>query len=102
MSCIGSRLKRYFPEAVPDKRLRLERRGSYDFAGSVHGSKSVYQFKVNFAGVYDRLVEGMCRFFEGGKPPAELRDIVENVAVMDAGNKSLRHGGNWIEVPAVQ
>jgi predicted dehydrogenase len=81
--------------------LRLERRGSYDFAGTVHGSKAMYQFKVNFAGVYDRLVEGMCSFFEGGTAPAELRDIVENIAVMEAGNKSLRQGGCWVDVPAV-
>ena len=52
--------------------LRLERGGSYDFAATVHGTKSLHQFKVNFAGVYDRLVEGMCRFFEGGAPPATL------------------------------
>lgn len=81
--------------------LRLERRGSYDFAATVHGSKSLHQFKVNFAGVYDRLVEGMCTFFEGGSPPAELRDIVENIAVMEAGNRSLREGGEWISVPEV-
>ena len=81
--------------------LRLERRGSYDFAATVHGSKAMYQFKVNFSGVYDRLVEGMCGFFEGAKPPAELRNIVENIAVMAAGNKSLRQGGSWVEVPQI-
>lgn len=82
--------------------LRLERRGSYDFAATVHGSKAIHQFKVNFAGVYDRLVEGMCRFFEGGPPPAELRDIVENVAVMEAGNRSLRQGGGWVDVSTIE
>lgn len=79
-------------------RLRLERKGSYDFAASVHGTKSMYQFKVNFAGVYDRLVEGMVRFFEGAAPPAELASIVENVAVMEAGNRSIRSGGQWMEL----
>lgn len=81
--------------------LRLERAGSYDFAATVQGSKKLVQFKVNFAGVYDRLVEGMCRFFEGGVPPAELRDIVENVAVMDAFDASLRRDGAWAEVDGV-
>lgn len=81
--------------------LRLERKGSYDFAGTVHGSKAMYQFKVDFNGVYDRLVEGMTGFFEGKKAPAELRDIVENVAVMEAGNKSIRTGGAWVDVEAI-
>ncbi len=81
--------------------LRLERKGSYDFAATVHGTKSVHQFKVNFAGVYDRLVEGMVRFFEGEKPPADLRDIVENVAVMSAGNESIRTGGSWVNVARI-
>ena len=81
--------------------LRLERDGSYDFAATVHGSKSLHQFKVNFAGVYDRLVEGMCRFFEGEPPPATLRDIVENVATMEAGNRSMREGGGWVDVELV-
>ena len=81
--------------------LRLERRGSYDFAATVHGTKSLHQFKVDFAGVYDRLVEGMCGFFEGGKSPASLRDIVENIAVMEAGNESLRAGDGWINISTI-
>lgn len=81
--------------------LRLERGGSYDFAATVHGTKLLHQFKVNFAGVYDRLVEGMCRFFEGGPAPAGLRDIVENISVMTSGNRSLRENGRWVDVEAV-
>lgn len=81
--------------------LRLERNASYDFAATVHGAKSLHPFKVNFAGVYDRLVEGMCRFFDGGEPPATLRDIVENVAVMEAGNRSMRQGGAWVDVETI-
>lgn len=82
-------------------RLRLERRGSYDFAATIHGTKSLYQFKVNFAGVYDALIARMCQFFEGGPAPAGLREIVENVAVMAAGNRSIRENGAWIDVPAI-
>lgn len=81
--------------------LRLERKGSYDFAATVHGTKGLYQFRVNFAGVYDRLVEGMTRFFEGGPAPATLRDIVENVAVMEAGNESIRRGGSPVAVSPI-
>ena len=81
--------------------LRLERGGTYDFAATVHGAKSLHQFKVNFAGVYDRLIEGMCQFFEGGPAPAQLRDIVENVSVMTSGNQSLRENGRWIDVAAI-
>lgn len=82
--------------------LRLERAGAYDFAATVHGEKALHQFKVNFAGVYDRLVEGMVRFFEGGTAPASLRDIVENVAVMEAGNASIRSGGGWVDVEPIE
>jgi predicted dehydrogenase len=81
--------------------LRLERKGSYDFAATVHGSKALHQFKVDFNGVYDRLVEGMTGFFEGGRAPASLRDIVENVAVMEAGNRSIKSGA-WVDVDTIE
>ncbi|MGH8597226.1 MAG: Gfo/Idh/MocA family protein, partial [Gammaproteobacteria bacterium] len=65
-------------------RLRMERRGCYEFGATIHGERKVHQFRVDFASVYDRLVQGMVGFFEGGEPPTQLRDIVENVAVMEA------------------
>lgn len=83
-------------------RLRMERRGSYDFGATVHGSKKTRQFVVDFAPVYTRLVEGMTRFFEGGPAPAALRDIVENVAVMEAGNRSMKSGGEWVSIDQIE
>ena len=83
-------------------RLRLDRKGSYDFAATVHGEKAMTQFKVDFGPVYTRLVEGMVRFFEGGTAPVELRDIVENVLVMEAGNRSIREDGAWVSIEAPQ
>jgi len=44
----------------------------------------------------------MVRFFEGGAAPVVLRDIVENVAVMEAGNQSINQGGDWVEVPVIE
>lgn len=82
-------------------RLRLERSGAYDFGATIHGTKGVTQFRVDFAPVYTRLVEGMTRFFEHGQPPVELRDIVENVATMLAANDSIAADGAWIDVSAV-
>jgi predicted dehydrogenase len=82
-------------------RLRMERVGGYDFGASVHGTKGVYQFKVDFNGVYDRLVAGMCQFFTGGPAPADMRDIVENIAVMEAGNRSIRNNGTWEAVETI-
>jgi predicted dehydrogenase len=78
--------------------LRLERRGCYDFGGTVHGSKGLRSFRVDFSEVYNRLIEGMTGFFEGGPAPAALRDIVENVAVMEAANLSLGAGGGGVKV----
>lgn len=82
-------------------RLRLERRGAYDFGATVQGVKATHQFKVNFGPVYGRLVQGMTQFFEGGPAPADLRDIVENVAVMLAGNASIAADGEWVKVPII-
>ncbi|MEM1329754.1 MAG: Gfo/Idh/MocA family oxidoreductase [Planctomycetota bacterium] len=82
-------------------RLRLDRRAGYEFGATVHGEKGVHQFRVDFGPVYTRLVEGMVRFFEGGTAPAELRDIVENVAVMEAGNASAASQGDWMSVPEI-
>lgn len=82
-------------------RLRMERKGSYEFGATLHSDKKVHSFKVDFANVYTRLVEGMTRFFEGGKEPVKLRDIVENVAVMEAGNRSMKADGAWVDVEQI-
>jgi len=82
-------------------RLRMERRGCYDFGATVHGEKEVCQFKVNLADVYGGLVQGMTRFFAGGDAPVPLRDLVENVAVMEAGNASMERQGGWVDVQHV-
>lgn len=82
-------------------RIRCDRNGSWAFGATVHGTKGVQQFVVDFAPVYGHLVAGMVKFFEGGEPPAELRDIVENVAVMEAGNRSIASGGAWEEIPVI-
>jgi predicted dehydrogenase len=76
-------------------RIRLERKGSYDFGATVHGTKGLHQFTVNFGPVYDRLVRGMVRFFEGGPAPASLDHILENMAVMVGGNASIAADGTW-------
>lgn len=82
-------------------RLRMDRKGAWAFGATVHGEKGVEQFVVDFGPVYGRLVEGMVRFFEGGEAPVDLRDIVENVAVMEMGNRSIALDGAWVDVPAI-
>lgn len=81
--------------------LRLERSGAYDFGATVHGKKSVHQFRVNFTHVYDRLVERLAWFFQTGEAPVPLRDIVENIAVMEAIDRSIARDGAWVDVPTV-
>lgn len=83
-------------------RIRLDRNGAWAFGATVHGKKGVQQFVVDFGPVYSRLVEGMVKFFEGGAAPVDLRDIVENVAVMEKGNESIRRGGEWVDVPTIE
>lgn len=78
--------------------LRLERGGSYDFGATVHGTDGVTHFNVDFASVYDRLINAMVRFFEHGEAPVELDHIVENVAVMEAANRSMQQSGAWVDV----
>jgi hypothetical protein len=82
--------------------IRLERKGGYAFGATVHGTTNAVSFVVDFEPVYGRLVAGMCRFFEGGPAPVELRDIVENVAVMEAGNTSAAAGGDWVDVEEIR
>ena len=79
-------------------RLRLDRKAAYEFGATVHGTKGVHQFRVDFGPVYGNLVRGMARFFEGSEPPASLGAIVENVAVMVAGNRSIEQDGAWQEI----
>lgn len=82
-------------------RIRLDRDGAWAFGATVHGTKGVQQFVVDFAPVYSNLVAGMATFFEGGAAPVELRDIVENIAVMEKGNESIAKGGEWVDVPTI-
>jgi predicted dehydrogenase len=111
----GPGVKRVSAVAMPDRhlldmeyhdgryaRLRLDRRAAYDFGATVQGTKATHQFRVDFGPVYTRLVAGMARFFEGGPAPAGLRDIVENVAVMAAGNESIGRDGAWVAVPSIE
>lgn len=79
-------------------RMRMDRRAGYEFGATVHGTKGVHQFRVDFGPVYGNLVRGMTSFFEGGPAPASLDAIVENVAVLTAGNRSASEGGSWINV----
>ncbi|MEM9372132.1 MAG: Gfo/Idh/MocA family oxidoreductase [Planctomycetota bacterium] len=82
-------------------RIRMDRRASWAFGATVHGEKGVDQFVVDFGPVYTRLIEGMAGFFAGGEAPAALRDLVENVAVMEAGNRSIEQDGGWVPVPEI-
>ncbi len=79
-------------------RLRMERAGAYEFGATIHGQKQVHQFRVDFSGVYNRMIERMTHFFEGGPAPVPLRDTIENIAVMEAGNRSMAADGEWIDV----
>ena len=78
--------------------LRIERKGHYDFGATVHGIEGVTSFKVDFNSIYDRLISGMVRFFEGEAAPVPLKDTLENVAVMEAGNMSIASNGEWISL----
>jgi len=64
----------------------------------VHGNRGVTSFVVDFGPVYDRLIDGMVGFFEGGDAPAALDHLVENIAVMEAGNVSLFGNGDWVAI----
>jgi hypothetical protein len=79
----------------------MDRNGAWAFGATIHGTKGVAQFVVDFAPVYSRLVEGMVKFFEGGAAPVDLRAIVESVAIMQLGNESIARGGEWVEIPAI-
>jgi virulence factor len=79
--------------------LRMERKASYDFGATIHGSDAVHSFKVDFSEVYNRLIEGMTGFFEGKEPPASLESLVEAIAVIETAHRSVDAGGAWIDMP---
>ena len=79
--------------------LRMERKGAYDFGATVHGSDVIHSFKVDFAQIYDRLIEGMTGFFERGECPATLERLVEAVAIIEAAHTSSENGGGWVDMP---
>lgn len=78
--------------------LRLEVKGTTPFGATVQGLKGAHQFTVKFDTVYDRLVQAMVGFFEGGTAPVMLEDIVENISVMQAANQSLESGGKVVDI----
>ncbi|GAB4108612.1 MAG: Gfo/Idh/MocA family oxidoreductase [Phycisphaeraceae bacterium] len=79
--------------------LRMDRRGAYDFGATVHGSQAIHSFKVDFSQIYDRLIEGMVRFFEGGEPPATLDRLVEAIAIIETAHQSAESDGRWLDMP---
>ena len=79
--------------------LRMERKGAYDFGATVHGQDAIHVFKVDFSEVYNRLVEGMTGFFEGGPAPAKLDSLVETIAVIEAAHHSIERQGQWVDMP---
>jgi len=79
--------------------LRMDRKAAYDFGATVHGSDAIHSFKVDFAQIYDRLIEGMTGFFEGGPPPATLDRLVEAIAVIETAHTSAETGGGWVDMP---
>jgi predicted dehydrogenase len=81
--------------------LRLERQGTYEFGATVHGTKGVSQFMVNFGPLYDGMVRAITDFFEGRPAPVELERTLENIAVMEAGNRSMQASGQVQSVEAV-
>ncbi len=81
--------------------LRLERAGSYDFGATVHGREGLHSFHVDFATVYDRLIAGMTRFFDTGEAPVSLERLLENVAVMEAANRSMDREGQWVQLDEI-
>ena len=83
-------------------RLRLERQGSGGFGATVHGENGAEQFKANSAAASAGLIRSIMRFFETAVAPVPLRDTVENVAVMEAGNQSMKQDAAWIDVPEIQ
>ena len=82
--------------------IRLERAGSYDFGATVHGRDGVHSFRVDFATVYDRLIDGMVGFFENDTAPVTLDRLLENIAVMEAANRSMDQGGRWVQIDEVE
>ncbi|HTL29936.1 MAG TPA: Gfo/Idh/MocA family oxidoreductase, partial [Tepidisphaeraceae bacterium] len=82
-------------------RGRLDRKGKYHFGATVHGEGDVKQFIVS-GDVYLPMVKGMVKFFEGAEAPVKLRDIVENIAVMSAGNESMTKDGAWVDVQPIE
>lgn len=86
-------------------RIRLERKASWEFGAVIHGTKGAAFIREQFkdgAAIYDRLISGMVGFFEGKGAPVPLRDIVETVAVMESGNKSIKKKGAWVNVPKIK
>ncbi len=81
--------------------LRMDRKAAYDFGATVHGSKAIHSFKVDFGEIYNRLIEGMTRFFEGGEPPATLDRLVEAIAVIETAHTSAETGGGWVSMPKI-
>lgn len=110
----GPGVKRISAVAMPDRELfdleykdgrfaraRLDRKGKYAFGATVQGEKGVKQFIVD-GDLYAPMVKGMTKFFEGADPPVKLRDIVENIAAMQAGNASIKKDGAWVDIEEVE
>ena len=59
------------------------------------GSCAVLSFDSDF---FKAFTADLVRFFETGKPPVNIEDTMEIMAMLDAGKKAVSDSGSWISI----
>lgn len=86
-----------------DERLAvigLDRTGVSPWQVRVLGTKGEAAFVADLKPAYDRLVRGLCRFFAGEIPAVGLERSVSVIEAIEASQRSLSLGGEWVCLPA--
>jgi hypothetical protein len=101
LSCVASEVGEVASGVWSDGRLgtvRGIRKGHAGYGFTTYGARSIKSSGVGSTYIYRELLKQIVSMIQSGKPPIDPRESVEIVAFIEAALKSLRAGGQPVEV----
>jgi len=80
--------------------LRATRAGAHSYGFTAFCEKKVVSASINAGLIYRELIKQIVRFFETGKSPVDIREMLEVIAFIEATATSVRQNGERTPLPA--
>lgn len=80
--------------------LRATREGAHSYGFTAFCEKKVVNTSINAGFIYSELLKQIVKFFETGKSPVDIREMLEIIAFIEATATSVRQNGERTSLPA--